>query len=158
MVRAMVWDDSVLGSTIATGAEVIVPLSTTVQGESRGQTVIRSMYDLSASSVSIAGAYGVQSLDIGIGITSLEAFTAGIVPDPGVQTEKPARGWLWKANLTVSQNGISTPVVANIRADVRGMREIQNGVVYLVVANKPIRGTTFTIDLSGLVRLLIKLP
>ena len=120
--------------------------------------MIRTIIDLGAYSASVAGAYGVVTVHAAIGITSQEAFAAGAVSDPASGAEAPARGWLWRGSTVVAQNGIGTPVVYPIRGDIRGMRKIENGELFFAMQVVLQVGTTFTTNLSGLIRVLVKLP
>ena len=153
------WVDTLVGFNLATGTQD----NTRIDGGStqvvlRGVTIIRTILNLSVISLSIAGAYGVQAMNFGIGISSREAFNAGVFPDPEIATDKPSRGWLWRHHLLASQNGTGTPIVSVVHADIRGARKIEDGIVYLIVANTPVIGTTFTASVQGIVRQLVKLP
>jgi len=92
-----------------------------------------------------------------IGIASQEAFAAGVLSDPGSGAEEPPRGWIWRASYVASQNGIGTPVVTPVFADIHGARKIENGEVYIIAENTAQVGTSSTMNFSGLVRLLVKL-
>jgi len=160
MPRMTDWLDTVINFSVATGA-VATPLSLITglaPSAMRGTTLIRTLVRLSLNSSEIAESYGVQTVNLAIGIASQEAFAAGVVPDPRISTDKPPRGWVYRTNRGVSQNGIGTTAVFPVEADIRGARKIENGEVYLVVDNDAVIGNSFTIDVTGLVRLLIKLP
>ena len=60
--------------------------------------------------------------------------------------------------MMVDQNGVSVPVARELRADIRGVRKIEDGEVFLVISNGGSGGTSFTVAMKGLVRLLVKLP
>ena len=124
----------------------------------RGTTIIRTLLMLDLSSTSVAGAWGQQNIDLAIGITTREAFAAGVLPDPDTNVDKPVRGWMWRYNKTISQNGVGGQVIFPIFADIRGARKIENGKVFLIATNNPVVGTAFTIDVRGLIRMLVKLP
>ena len=158
MPRATDWNDTLINLSPTSGAQGL----TTLQGsfapeDMRGVTVIRTIVSLSMFSETIAGAYGVQRLDMAIGIASQEAFAAAVLPDPSVQADKPARGWMWRKQLCVSQNGVGTNILFSVDADIRGARKVENGEVFFVIDNTATLGTTFTVRVRGLVRLLMKL-
>ena len=123
----------------------------------RGMTLIRTIISVSAFSTTVAGAWGVQTVDIGIGVASQEAFAALVLPDPSSPVDKPPRGWIWKTNRIVSQNGAGGQVAYFIEADIRGARKVENGEVYVIVDNNFVTGTSFTVTLRGLIRTLYKL-
>ena len=152
------WIDSDISAGVASGAQLLTTLLPGLAPEDfRGATVIRTIIALSFHSVTVAGAWGVQKVDLAIGIAAQEAFAAGVVPDPGVGTEKPSRGWLWRTSRSVGQNGVGTPVVDHLFADIRGSRKIENGEVYFVVDNLALVGTAFSVGVRGIIRLLIKI-
>ena len=159
MARPTDWVDTIIApsafaSGLQTNASLVADLTA---ADLRGTTVVRTLVRLGLASSTVAGAWGVNRIDLAIGICSREAFAAGVFPDPNVGSEKPPRGWLWRTSVLASQNGSGGPIVTDVIADIRGGRKIENGVVYLVVNNSNFVGTTFSILVQGLVRLLIKL-
>ena len=160
MPRPTDWIDNTGGVvTLAGGLGKLDLTAAFSQTDLRGVTLIRTLVELGAYSTTIAGAYGVSTLYMGIGIAARDAFpVTGAIPDPGSGSEKPPRGWIWRASVQVTQNGIGTSIVTHVRYDIRGARKIEAGIVYLVTKNVTQVGTAFTINLSGVVRLLTKLP
>jgi len=159
MPRQTDWIDTLVDLNPATGAQDNVSLITGAAPiNMRGVTLIRTIIYLGMTSQTTAGAWGVQNLDMAIGITSQEAFAAGVLPDPDIAGDKPSRGWVWRSRQVVTQNGIGAQVLYEVRADIRGARKIENGELFLVVDNNAIAGTAFTMDVTGLVRVLMKLP
>jgi hypothetical protein len=160
MARMMDWIDTRIGLNVANAA---VPGFLAIDGGStqvvqRGTTIIRTIIALYLSSDDVAGAWGVQDVDLAIGISDREAFTAGVLPDPNSNTDKPARGWMWRTALMVSQNGVGGQVVFEVHADVRGARKLDLGRAYIIMTSLTSAGTVFDINLRGLIRTLIKLP
>ncbi len=158
MPRQMDWIDTRIGFTLATGFQ----FGTDIDGGStqvvqRGTTIIRTIIKLGMSSNSVAGAWGLQLIDMAIGIGDREAFSAGIFPDPNTDTDKPARGWMWRTSELLSQNGVGSPVVTTVQADIRGARKIDLGRAYIVFDNTAVQGTPFTATIRGLIRTLVKL-
>jgi len=158
MPRPTDWIDTTLNLELPATAQTIQSLMTGVAPVNmRGMTVIRTLISLEMFSDTIAGAYGVELMDIGIGIASQEAFVAGVLPDPKTATDKPPRGWMWRTAKLVAQNGTGAPVIVSLEADIRGARKVENGEVYIIADNSPIKGTTFQVNIRGLVRQLYKL-
>jgi len=152
------WVDTVISLGAGDGAQATASLLTGLAPVNlRGATVIRSIIELDLSSASVAGAWGVQRLDFGIGVADQEAHAAGVLPDPLTSGDKPARGWMYRTSRAVSQNGIGSQVLFPLRADIRGARKIENGEVYYIFNNNNVFGTAFTVQVMGLIRLLIKL-
>ena len=159
MPRPTDWVDTLVNLEVSSANQAVTSLMTGLAPvNTRGQTIIRTIIMLQMFSNTVAGAFGVNRIDLGIGITSQEAFAAGIVPDPGTVGDKPPRGWMWRAETLVSQNGAQAgDVITRLEADLRGARKVENGEVFLVVENNPLLGTTAQYNVRGLVRQLYKL-
>jgi len=91
-------------------------------------------------------------------VASQEAFIAGVLPDPSVASDKPARGWIWRDQILATQNGTNTEISKRITADIRGARKLENGELFLIADNNNHTGTVFSVNVTGLVRCLFKLP
>ncbi len=153
------WVDTLISITVASGAQGFQSLMTGLAPVNlRGVTVIRTIVRLGISSVTVAGAWGTQLSSMAIGITSQEAFAAGVLPDPSVATDKPPRGWMYRTQEKIAQNGIGSVVVYPVGGDIRGARKVENGEVFFVVDNGVSAGTSFSIHVHGLIRQLMKLP
>jgi len=159
MPRETDWIDTNVDFTIASGAQAFVSLITGAAPiNMRGVTLTRLIISLGFTSTTVAGLWGIQQVDMGIGVTSQEAFAAGSLPDPSVPADKPQYGWVWKTSKAISQNGIGAVAVFDVMADARGQRRIQNGEVYFVADNTALLGTSFVVNCRGLIRMLTKLP
>ena len=157
MARPTDWIDTRVNLEVPAANAASMSLMTGVAPVNmRGMTVIRTIIRVGLWSNTVAGAWGVQVLDMAIGIASQEAFAAGVLPDPSIATDKPARGWMWRTTQMVSQNGAGAPVVFTVEADIRGARKVENGEVYLVADNEIGTGTTFQVNIKGLIRQLYK--
>lgn len=158
VARPTDWLDTLVALDPVSGAQANQSLMGAVTNvEARRYTVIRTLIRLELSSSTVAGAWGRQLVDIGIGIASVESFDAGVLPDPEVANDKPARGWLYRNSIVVTQNGIGTPINVTVVADVRGARKIDRGELFIVATNSAFGGTSFTTAIRGVVRSLMKL-
>jgi len=162
MPRQTQWQDNIINQGFATGAGVFESLVASFTApDKRGMTLIRTLVRLQAFSNTVAGAYGVQRLNIGIGVASQEAFALGLtaLSDPQTESNEPTRGWTYRTQVLVAQNGVSSPVLSDpVVADVRGMRKLENGELFLTMFNDNVVGTSFTVEVHGLIRCLFKLP
>jgi len=98
---------------------------------------------------------GVSILDLGIGVAASEAFNAGALPDPDQGGEQPARGWLWRDRLTlthVDQNSLIWS--QELRADIRTMRKVDRGVLYLIMRSTLSAGVYVPFRGVGIIRAL----
>ena len=157
--RGSTWIDTVLDTDIVTGGEDLVDLMAGMDtDERRGMTVTRMLLCLYVIANPHGAVDGVQVVDLGIGVASTEAFAAGVVSNPNVNTEFPIRGWLYRCRHVViddSTPGYPSPV---IKEDLHAMRKIDTGTAFLVIVNTPNQGTTFTVSVIGTIRMLVKLP
>ena len=160
MPRRTTWEDTAFAVGIATGAQQLTALDGVLsQADAQGLTLTRMIIDLSCFSSTVAGAWGVQRLALGVGIASREALAASAVPDPNTDTEEPPRGWVWKTTVAIAQNGIGTPVVtARIMVDNRAKRRLDSGRLYIALNNDAELGTTFAVRIIGNIRALFLLP
>jgi len=118
-------------------------------------TAVRIIMDLEVghSVTSTVDAFNVHS--VGIGVTSREAFAAAVIPDPEQDSQYPPRGWLYVANKAVRshQDQGSTKTQARFVVDLRAMRKIDKGVLYLAQSNNAVV-QTLSVDVVGRVRVL----
>ncbi len=102
-----------------------------------------------------------QRVDIGIGVASQEAFTAGIVPDPNVQADYPTQGWLWIDSPTIVKVNASGTTEASlipvITWDVGAQRKVDKGVLYMVANSTAILAGTESVRMVGRIRCLVLL-
>ena len=158
MPRPTDWVDTRFASNVLNNGNRPVSLLTGMNPvDLRGSTLIRTIIALDFASETVAGAWGVQHIDLAIGIASQESFAADVLPDPDSSSDKPSRGWIYRTALMVAQNSTGSPVVYGVRADVRGSRKIENGELFITMDNNAVQGTSFTVLISGVVRCLIKL-
>ena len=156
--RTTAWEDTILARDIVSASTQIQSLLLQLDtGEKRLATVIRTLVMFSFYSTTVAGAWGVQRIDIGIGMASAEAFSTASLPSPGISSDKPARGWMYRHSVSVAQNGTGTPVTHHVAVDIRGARKVENGELFVIATSTNRAGTTFTTRWDGLVRCLLKL-
>jgi len=104
-------------------------------------TVVRIIGDLTVQYlVSTTVGDSLSIVDVGIGVVAAASFAvAGAVPDPSIETETPARGWLYVASQPVSQlldaaGGVSiVDHRARFQFDLRAMRKIDKGILYIAI-------------------------
>ena len=161
VARRTTWHDVGLKATTvsegATGVNIALDGTLSV-ADVQGLTLTRTLGNLYFMSMTVAGAWGIQALSFGIGISSREAFTAGVLPDPEGDTEEPLNGWVIRNVVAVAQNGIGGAVIQRVHFDIRAQRRLDSGRLYLRMVNTDVRGTGFTVGVVGQIRTLFKLP
>jgi len=157
--RATDWIDTLVDRGVATGAQDFFSLMTGVAPVNvRRQTLVRTLISLDLYSETVAGAWGVQIIDVGIGITSQESFAAGVLPDPVTANDQPSRGWIYRTRIAVAQNGIGGRVIYPIRADIRASRKLDDGECFIVFDSTADQGTALPVHMTGIIRQLWLLP
>ena len=104
-------------------------------------TAVRIVGDLTVQYlVSTTIVDSLSIVEVGIGVSSVQAFAVAAgagLPDPSADpAEYPPRGWLYLASQPVSQHAESTGViehVARFQFDLRAMRKIDKGFLFMVV-------------------------
>ena len=159
MVRKASWFDTIPAVAPASGAQSIISLMGGVLPlDSRGYTLTRTIVDVNLAPPT-AVSDGQQIVSMGIGLVSQEAFVAGVVPDPNVALDRPARGWVWRTQVIVAgAASMVSHVPWTIRADLRGMRRVDDGELVLIVNNDALDGTSFAVFVRGIVRCAFLLP
>ena len=118
-------------------------------------TVVRILVDLygffHTPSPTVVGA---QAIDVGIGVTSFEAFTANATPDVNTDNEYPPRGWLYLTRAVIARYPEEASEPVHIQADVRSMRRVDKGKLFIALANNSVDGIVQGIHVVGRVRVL----
>ena len=153
------WIDTLVNETIAVASEAVVSLITGIgSAQSRGDqmTLLRTILGIDIAAAVHDSGEGSSIVTYGIGVTSQEAFAAGIVPDPEVQTDFPTRGWVIREQYRVFsfEAGVADVHVRRIEKDIRARRKLENGESYIVIENTGLDGAPQPIIFLGLVRQL----
>ena len=156
--RATVWADTLFSLTVMNGAQQVSSLHLGVLTTNMDLTVVRTLIHLNISSDNPGFASGLQRVSLGIGVVSEEAFLAGVVPDPNVNTDFPSRGWVWRDQQVVLDELLATGVVPlrDIKEDIASQRKLDKGELVLIVNNDALHGSPFDIIVTGIVRILFK--
>ena len=161
--RNRAWADQLLANSLTAGGGSIklnllenAPTMDTL-------TAIRIVGELEVAPTPTSEVEFTQIVDIGIGVSSSEAFSIGItaLPDPAAETEYPPRGWLYVARqiAVVSLPTGGTPVAiyrkhAMFKFDLRAMRKIDKGTLFMFMRNTDHAGTATNLTIFGRVRVL----
>ena len=139
--RGRAWADfRIIGTALVAGTPNVSNLLGNAPVEDT-LTAVRIVLDVTVQYlVSTTIVDSLSIVDIGIGVASTEAVLAGFaaLPRPDDGTNFPPRGWLYVASQPVSQQAESTGVistVARFQADLRSMRKIDKGVLFMVITN-----------------------
>ncbi len=157
--RRTIWVDTFVALNIANSAQGFQSLRTgTGSAEIREATIVRTIYQLNLWSATVAGAFGVQEVFLGWGVATQEAFAAGVLSDPNTAGDRPVRGWMFRTTCHVSQNGVGTPIVHPCMGDSKSMRKIDSGEPFIIANNESVTGTSFNVNIRGIIRQLYLLP
>ncbi len=156
---ARFWVDTTFNDDVVVGAQLLRSLMTgfsSPQTRADQMTLLRTIIGIDCARTVHDSGEGSERVSIGIGLTSQEAFAAGVVADPETNTDFPVRGWVWRANYRVFGFAADQPTIftRRIDKDVRAMRKLENGEMYLVCSNAALEGVSGTVRLTGLVRQL----
>ena len=159
MARRTTWQDRLVDTTVSSGGQAAPTLMTDIsRDEGAGRTLTRMIGELSLSSATIAGAWGKQMMDIGIGLFDRDAAAAVAMSDPNVSSEQPPTGWVFRTRCVVAQNGTGAQVLYMCRFDLGAQRKIGAGVLHMIMNNTASTGTNFSVEVQGIVRLLFLMP
>ncbi len=160
MARKAQWVDTLVGALTADGGQTITSLlggMGTV--DSRGLTLARTIVSFSVHGPAAVASDAFQIASLGIGVVSQEGFAANVVPDPNLASDRPPRGWVWRDRLSVpGAASQSSTGVQRVKADVRGMRKVDDGELVLITNNDNLDGVPFSLHIRGIIRCVFLLP
>ena len=153
------WIDSAPNFTIGSGARSTASLMTGFSaGDTRfsQMTLLRTIIGLDVGATVHDFGEGSQVVSLGLGVTSQTAFTSGALPLPELVTSFPTKPWVWRAQYRVFGFAADQPTIftRRIDLDIRAMRKLENGEAFLTVANGPLEGVAFSVDVVGFIRQL----
>ena len=156
MARRLAWGFTNVSQVFTSGLRVSNNLLLDLEGMDT-ITVARLVINLRAFNELGEFLIGVQALDMGIGVASVEAFAVANsvgLPNPAVSDQIPPRGWLWSDSLTIFRDEGTTNAqfiynMPEVRADIRAMRKVDRGVLYLTVSSNNKFGVAQGMILSG---------
>jgi len=157
MPRTPYWEDTFIVEDTPVGADDLQSLVGGLsEDERRGMMIVRTLVDLWLTPVITSGVVGTMIMNMGIGVCNQQAFTAGSasLPSPSINSERPPRGWVWRASAMIMDDAITVPNGARLQADLRSKRKIDAGILYLHMDAILRTGTSFDIKTSGLIRVL----
>ncbi len=158
MARKADWNDTLVRVAVTTGGQQLVSLMTSFSVlQTSGLTIARLVGNLTFNT-NLTVNDGFQVLDLGVGIASQESFAAGVVPDPATKDDAPMNGWLYRDRVVVQQDSVMLIKAERVAFDLRAMRKIDGSEPYLILQNSPGGGTSFTVEVTGIVRMLYLRP
>ena len=155
------WVDTLFADSIASGGQVVHELDSTVFSVTERRfaraTLLRTIVRLDIAPTVRDSGEGDQIVDIGIGVTSQEAFAASVVSDPATAIDFPVKGWVWRAryrSYAVSTNDQNVDII-RVDKDLRGQRKLENGRLFLVADNGANQGDATATQITGIIRALL---
>ncbi len=157
MARTPFWEDTAISVNVVDNGDTVLSLVGGLsEDERRGMTIVRTIVDLQLSPDPTSGVTGSMFVDLAIGMANQQAFTAGSgsLPDPAINSERPPRGWIWKTRTAVIDDATQLGALTFVSGDFRSKRKVDAGIPYLHIAPDARTGTAFTVNVTGLIRLL----
>ena len=109
------------------------------------KTVSRVLMDLHFFYDQLETAESIIVVHVGIGVVSKEAFDLGTFPDAAAVADYPQQGWLYVASLpiinTLPGAGGIWRMDAHFKADIRGQRKVDRGVLFMTTNAVLLQGT-----------------
>ncbi len=159
MARPLAWGDTLLDVLLvdATPMTAINLLTNLVASDTITTMRVIGRLRLIANDIDVNVTTQTQG-SFGIGVTSLEAFSANALPDPQTASEQPARGWLWRESVVGSYErkaGVAAMwTFPEMVFDMRSSRRVDRGVCYLNGFQGNVSNTASSWRLVGLIRVL----
>jgi len=158
--RRMAWNTQRFQSQLTTGVTQVTDLLANLV-DLDTLTAIRMVGRLFFGSTSVSATDAGQILlDMGVGVTSLEAFDAPTVPDPNVDADVPTVGWLWRDSLLLQRENTSGSVEFNTEPetqfDIWAARKVDRGKLFLATHVTLIGGSFGATRMVGIIRVLCK--
>ena len=153
------WIDTVINPTVVIGTQLLQGLMTGVSATDTRlsqMTLLRTIIGLDLARTVHDSGEGSEAISIGIGIASQEAFAAGTVADPGVSTDFPTRGWVWRQRYRIWGFAADQPAIftRRIDLDIRSQRKLENGESYMAADLIAVEGANSTVNVTGIIRQL----
>ena len=159
--RGTAWDDAMLNFSLASGALAAAQqlMQNVSDTEKRGCTLQRLIIGLNVEAATRGIGNGVQRVWLGIGLTSDDAYAGNALPDPESGSDYPVQGWLWRWSGTI-WDSVDFAAIQQVRIekDLRAQRKLDRSTMFLTIKNDPRQGTAFEVQVTGIVRMLYKLP
>ena len=157
--RQSYWDDTLVDVSVVSGGQVSFGLSLTPGDLSEGFTLVRTLVHLSMVANTVDGsAQGRMAVDYGIGLATKEAVAGAVLPDPNTNVEAPMGDWVDRDRLVVSDDNQTLNVPMEVRKDIRAGRRLGSGQMFFIAHSLNVVGTGFTVEIIGVVRMLILRP
>ena len=159
--RTTMWADTIDEITMASGisGSKLNLLGNLDADAKRGVTVTRIIMCYSIFPTIIANESGDQVVDVGIGVSSKEAFDAGALSEPESEQEHPVRGWLYRCrHVAGNRADLGYNGRIDVQRDIRAQRKIDTGELFLVTSNTALSGTATSMRMAFIFRVLLKLP
>ncbi len=158
--RRLAWADTRLTTTLGSASGTLISNLLTNAPTVDTLTVNRIIVDLRVFQSPVGDTEQAQVIDLGIGVSSTEAFNIGAsaLSAPFNDNEYPPRGWLYVATAVALQARPTNEGIwrqdAVFKADLRAMRKIDKGILFLFMRNVNFQGTDGAVSVVGRIRAL----
>ena len=153
------WIDTELSLIVTVGTPLLRTLMTGVTSTDTRlsqMTLLRTIVGFDVARTVHDSGEGSERLHAGIGIASQEGFASGNVAQPGIMTDFPARGWVWRNHWRIWGFAADQPAIFTRRVDLslKSQRKLENGEAYIMFNLTAIEGVASTTTVTGIIRQL----
>jgi len=156
--RGRAWADTLINLSISAGAAQSATDLLANAPTIDTLTAIRIVLDLEFYPVVNTLTDGIMAIDVGIGVTSLEAFAVNATPDVNVDGEYPPRGWLYIARTTAYNDVFGDTKdqwkPGALHVDIHSQRKVDKGKLFLAMSSTTVEGSGLGVRAIGRVRVL----
>ena len=159
--RRTAWDDELFSVNVPVGTpqSALLLAQNVADPEKRGCTLVRIIYHMYYQANAPGAVNGTMSIDVGIGLASDDAFSAGALPEASVAADFPSSGWLYRDRVIVMDSiDAQDQAPVEIYRDLRVQRKLERSSLYAMHELGSRLGTSFNVNVMGIIRVLYKLP
>ena len=165
MARRTTWIDTLMDLVVVSGGQEVLTLSSQLSAlQTRGRTIVRMIMCYSLCPNNFGVVDGIMRVDVGVGMFDQEAFAVESLPDPDTRDDQPGNGWMYRCqHLVLDRDDIAGQSlyqtrIVEVNRDLRAMRKVDGREPGIIFDSNIFQGVGFTVQISGIVRLLMLEP
>jgi len=100
----------------------------------------------------------LQLIEMGMGLATFDAITAGSLPSPTVVSDRPMGDWVYLDRRIVAQGNTEIMQPTYVQQDIRAQRKLAGGNLFVIFNSENLLTAIMTVRLRGLCRCLYLRP